>query len=371
MIKAVVSSLLIISISFSANAQLGGLIKKAKDKTTEPKQEKTTPPPSNTQTTPAQQPAQQSGATQPAAKTIPPPEERKELWPEGHINYVKPDAPTPLHSKYVGKLVFSNQVLTPETTKETLFKNSFSIDEPIYGRVYIATAVKNYVLYSDMGAGSNGWDNNDGECSLQYTIDNDTKVHVLRNYRRKGDTKSWITWQYFFAARGEDAAYNQDDFIGKMNALPDGEHIIHFKLWAGGIAGRSSISPIATADLTINKQPGKKMILGRTWNSYKATMSNPALEKQMVDVMKEKASRDGWKETFSKAKIIDKDWYTVRNEYTGIVTARTINAVVYAKWPDGHCTVQEFNFIQQHNGSGWSKVLEFNGVGDQTAIDCD
>ena len=378
MCKLPLTLLAFLLLSAHSEAQLGGLIKKAKDKTTEPKQEKTTPaetpPPANTSTqtssgqttTPKSTPGQQA-----VKKEEAPPQERKVLWPENGPYWVKPDAPTPLHEKYVGQIVFSNQQLTPENTKESMFKNSFNIDEPIYGRVYIATSVKNYVVYGDNGAGQNGWENNDGECSLQYTVDSDPKVYVLRNYRRQGDTKSWITWQYFICARGENAEFNQADFINRMNSLPDGEHIIKFKLWGGGIAGRSSISPIATAELKINKLPGKKMSLGRNWATYKSGMSNPALEKQMVEVMKEKASREGWKETFSKAKIIDKDWYTIRNEYTGIITGRSINAIVYAKWPDGHCTIQEFNFLQDWNGSAWSKVLQFNGIGDQTTIDCD
>lgn len=369
-------TIIIVSLFFvgSTQAQLGGLIKKTKDKTTDTK------PASNTKTeTPATTPqpdkTNQPAETEskPAAKQEPAkPVERNLIWPEGSPYRVASDAPSsPLHDKYVGKLVFANQQLTPENTKEALFKGSFNIDEPIYARVYIPTAVKNYVLYSDNGKGSNGWENNYGECSLQYTVDDDQTVVVLKNFRRDKDSRGWISWQYFISATGENAEFNEERFVKHMNSLSDGEHTIKFKLWAGGIAERSSISPIATAEIKINKLPGKKMKLGRGWGLYKAAMSNPALEKQMVEVMKEKATNDGWKEIFSKAKIIDKDWYTVRNEYTGIILARTINALVYAKWPDGHCTVQEFNFKQDWNGSAWSKNLVFNGVGNQTVIDCD
>lgn len=378
MIRYIISILTCLCILSNVDAQLGGLVKKVKDKTTETRPSgsgKTeSPAPANSPSTAStsQEIKPDTTAKSPASKKeLPPPAERKVLWPEGSVYWVKPDAPTPLHEKYVGQIVFSSQQLTPENTKESMFKTSFNIDEPIYGRVYIPTSVKNYVVYGDNGQGSNGWENNYGDCSLQYTVDNDTKVNVLKNYSRDRDTKSWITWQYFISARGENAEFNQASFINHMNSLSDGEHTIKFKLWAGGIAGRSSISPIATAEIRINKLPGKKMSLGRGWSFYKPAMSNPALEKQMVDVMKEKASRDGWKETFMKARIMDKDWYTVRNEYTGIITARTINAIVYAKWPDGHCTIQEFGFIQQWNGNTWSKVLEFNGVGNQTEIDCD
>ena len=294
------------------------------------------------------------------------------LWPEGNRNRIQSDPPaSPLHDKYVGKLVFSSQQLTPEATKETMFKNSFAIDEPIYARVYLAHAVPNYVLYGDKGKGTYPWENNDGECSLKYTVDGKDTVYILKNFVRKSNSRTWTSWQYFISARGENAEFNEPRFVNHMNSLADGEHTIRFQLWAGGIIDRWSIQPIATGEITINKMPGKKMNLYRNWNFYKAGMSNPAIEKEMVEVMKQKAAHDGWKETFSKAKIIDKDWYVAKSEFSGLVLYRTINALVFAKWPDGHCTVQEFNFKQEWNGNAWSKVLEFNGIGDQTTIDCD
>lgn len=367
--------LLALFLSVNADAQLGGLIKKAKDKVTEPKQEKTTPadtPPQGGTTT-TQEPAKKENppAQQPAKKEQAP-VERILLWPEGNVNRVSADPPgSPLHEKYMSKLVFSSQQLTPENTKEAVFKTTFNIEEPIYARVYLASAVMNYVLYSGKGTGENRWDNPDGECSLKYSVDSKDSLITLKNFRRKGDTRSWTTWQYFISARGENAEFNEDRFVTHMNSLSDGEHTIKFRLYAGGVIDRWSLEPIATAEIKLIKQPGKKMSLGRGWSLFKAGMSNPAVEKEMVEVMKNKASRDGWKETFSKAKIIDKDWYVARSEYTGIILYRTINAWVYAKWPDGHCTVQEFNFKQDWNGNAWSKVLEFNGVGNQTVIDCD
>jgi hypothetical protein len=373
-VAAIVTCLLILG---APRAQLGGLIKKAKDKTTESKTDKNSKPetPATSDTQPAAgQPAKTENTPPPppAKKEPAAPVQRNLMWPEGNINRVVSDAPSsPLHDKYVGKLVFSNQQLTPENTKEALFKNNFAIEEAIYARVYIASAVKNYVLYSGNGTGSTGWDNPYGECSLKYSVDDKDTMYILKNFKRNDNSRSWISWQYFISARGENAEFNEERFVKHMNSLSDGEHTIRFKLWAGGVIDRWSIEPIATGEIKLNKLPGKKMSLGRGWGLYKAAMSNPALEKEMVEVMKNKAARDGWKETFSKAKILDKDWTTNRNQYTGIILSRTINATVYAKWPDGHCTAQDFNFIQQWNGSAWSKILEFNGVGDQTVIDCD
>ncbi|HEY1040914.1 MAG TPA: hypothetical protein VGF30_15980, partial [Bacteroidia bacterium] len=64
-------------------------------------------------------------------------------------------------------------------------------------------------------------------------------------------------------------------------------------------------------------------------------------------------------------------WYIEKNTYTGEKLYRTINAVLYAKWPDGHCTVQEFTFKQAWTGTAFSNATEYFGTGNQEKIDCE
>jgi hypothetical protein len=371
--KILTLCLLAVITAGTASAQLGGLLKKAKDKVSSSGSKKEAEKPAEVapvkETTVVKEtPAE---AAKPAPAEVKAPVERIELWPEGNINRVKPSGEKlTMHGKYVGKLVFSAQKLTPESTKESLFKTNFNIDEAIYARVFIDEPIKNYITYSDNNTTqfSNGY----GDCTLEYTIDgNKENVYILKRYSRKDDTQGWITWQYFICARGEDAEFNSEDFIKNMNALADGQHTITMELWAGGGSGRRGIKPIATGEIKLNKAPGKKMSLGRNWASYKAGMVNEALTKEFVELMKARAAKDGWKETFTKAKIMDKDWYVKKNDYTGEKLYRVITAWVYAKWPDGHCTVQEFSFSQDWNGTAFSKNTEQSGIGNQTTIDCD
>ncbi len=57
-------------------------------------------------------------------------------------------------------------------------------------------------------------------------------------------------------------------------------------------------------------------------------------------------------ETIIKINIIDNDWTTVRNQYTGIIVGRAISAAIATKKADGRYFVYDFvNYLEEYNGS--------------------
>lgn len=102
-----------------------------------------------------------------------------------------------------------------------------------------------------------------------------------------------------------------------------------------------------------------------------ASMNDPKLEAKILTAAQEHAKSNGWKEQFSKVKIQSKDWIVKRNEITGIILARTIDAWVFATWPDGHCTYQVFGFTQNYDGAKYQENATFlESVGDQSKAVC-
>ena len=54
-----------------------------------------------------------------------------------------------------------------------------------------------------------------------------------------------------------------------------------------------------------------------------------------------------------------------------MITGRQISAYVFAEWPDGHCTVQDFSFAQDYDGSQYvPESTGLYGTGEQTRVDC-
>ena len=64
------------------------------------------------------------------------------------------------------------------------------------------------------------------------------------------------------------------------------------------------------------------------------------------------------------------NWTTHRHNISGVITRRSISGLAGAVWNDGHCTIQQFGFNQEHNGSSFSGPITFAGVGPQWQVPC-
>lgn len=294
--------------------------------------------------------------------------------PETDSRRVTADAYTfPKHGDYAGKIVFSDKKLVKETMTESMFRNTFSVDEPIYGRIFLKTAVKNYAIYYGTPKKGKEEINEAGNYHIRVYVDNELqKNFITESGQNRGRYEGWDTWQTYISARGEDAKENSSSLIGVINKLPNGPHTIKLEVYGGDWTGSGkTVKPLASGEFTINKDAGKAMKWGLKWADIKENMVNPQFTKEAVTLMNEYAISQGWKETFTKAKITGKDWIIYKNNY-GIITYRGLDITVYATWPDGHCTSQLFEFRQQYlSGGQYEKKLYYGATGDQAKLDCD
>jgi hypothetical protein len=77
------------------------------------------------------------------------------------------------------------------------------------------------------------------------------------------------------------------------------------------------------------------------------------------------ARRESWHETFAFSLPLA-DWSPIRNRRTGIITGRAVQAAGFARWPDGHCTMQAFGYEQAYDGSDYAGPIR---VGASTQLD--
>ncbi|HEX2616788.1 MAG TPA: hypothetical protein VHL57_04550 [Flavobacteriales bacterium] len=281
------------------------------------------------------------------------------------------------HSAHVGQVVFAGAKITREAPESAGMKSSFGVGDNIYARVYLAGCLAHYktceqgtcfvnvttagasffVTYTVDGKGTN----DDGSGATLYAMDlpsNDkNQYHSTFNFPIVGTEESGGT---------------NDDFVAAVNKLAPGEHTIHFDVWAGMPYIRKSEAAIATGEIKLVKKAGGAAAkLGRTFKNLEAGMTDAALEVKMLAAAKRRAKAEGWKETVSKVKISDTGWSTVRKESTGIITGRSMSAWVYATWPDGHCTYQDFGFFEEYDGTNYTGNVVMSRVGAQTTCDCE
>lgn len=79
----------------------------------------------------------------------------------------------------------------------------------------------------------------------------------------------------------------------------------------------------------------------------------------------DKARSEGWRETLEFSLLLG-DWSPIRNRRTGIITGRSVQAAGFARWPDGHCTMQAFGYEQGYDGSDYGGPIR---VGASTQLD--
>ena len=155
------------------------------------------------------------------------------------------------------------------------------------------------------------------------------------------------------------------EFEKHVNDLAGGKHVIKVEMWKGKPGGQSGKEPVASGEFTIFKPVLKN------FRDIQAGMKNSSLEQDAIDCINRYASQEGWKERYSKAIINSYDWYITRNEWTSIITGRSLEVTLLGSWPDGSCRYAEFSVWQSYDGARYSSVMQYNGIGSMYDCVCE
>ena len=150
-----------------------------------------------------------------------------------------------------------------------------------------------------------------------------------------------------------------------LNDLPGGKHTVKIEMWKGIPGGLSGKEPVAAGEFTLYKPVLK------TFSQIPAGMNNGKLELDAIEAINRYAAAEGWKERYYKAVINSYDWYISRNEWTSIIKGRSLEVTLLGKWPDGSCRFAEFSVWQSYDGSRYSDVMQYNGIGSMYDSECE
>ena len=275
---------------------------------------------------------------------------------------------TDLQKNNLGKILFSKTFIDPVTGTASQIDSVFHLGDNIFARAFMSTCMANYMCFH--GDEFNPEKNDDGGFAVNVMIDDSLQPYLLERDALSGELVGKTTFNLNVISSGERAAMNSSSFVAALNNLPDGMHTVKIFVYGGNGFTMVTRDPVVLGSFKINKTPGSRVALGRNFNNVKAKMSNPALETQSVSKLNEKARAEGWKETFTKVKITEDNWIIERNDITGVIMGRKLEITALAKWPDGHCSTQEFSMWEDYTGSGYQSTMSVYGVGDQDDVDC-
>ena len=273
-----------------------------------------------------------------------------------------------IHKKYAGKIVFAKDKIGMDIQNEANFIDTFGVSDYIYGRVYMPKSVENYPIYSIQYLRRNDYStpyhNEYGGFHYKLYVDGElnlwpVEVVVLSKYKKVNTT----TWQVWIHPKASDQKV-KDSWKEIIQNLSSGEHTIKLDMIAGTNMSYTGAEVVASGEFKILKGDGESFSTdyGTTFDDIKSKMDNPQLEVAMLETARQYAKVNKYKEYFQAVKISERDWTIIRHELTGLPLRRTIAAHCLAKWPDGHCTTQEFVFGQEYDGVKYSNVTNFRLV---------
>jgi hypothetical protein len=102
------------------------------------------------------------------------------------------------------------------------------------------------------------------------------------------------------------------------------------------------------------------------WESPLRSLNNDALA-----ALRQYSQSRGNPETYLTLEVVSADWSVMRHNLTGIVTGRSVGAVVIARFPDGRCLQYGTSMRQEYVGGDFASAMTTNGTGGGVPLPCE
>ena len=274
----------------------------------------------------------------------------------------------PLHEKNVGKIVFTRSDVSLEALTEANFVNAFKLGEKIYFRVYMKESgvrALRPLVDSKISADLIG---NSARYAWRFIVDGKVIEPEVTRWGTIGDWTKFTTWRGQFLAEQANlpgtAAFRE--VISRAHSkglLSAGNHQIKVEVAPRLPMGEGKpevLGPIVARGefgLEVNSKSlrrGSDLVCP----IKPSAMKDATLERSVLDLAKRTWNVSGHSPV--SAQILSDQWQILRHPISGIVTRRTIAAQIQSKGTD-FCTVQGYQYAQNHDGSGF-RGGEFHGA---------
>lgn len=281
---------------------------------------------------------------------------------------------SPLHKKYMGKMVFANSVLPLKFNgeNESGFLTKFKLGDPIFYRIYMDNSLFNYA--NKLSPGQKREDiNSKGGYKIKFYLDN-TEVYFAdacegtSGFLAK-EQEAMTTFKGALNNPKEKAigeiAFNE--FVAKaIEKLTIGDHLIKVEMYPTVSFPKMTVgSVVATGEFTLTIASDSFIPYDPANCLPKAQMADKVVEENILKAFK----AQGWQERPAIVRIVDANWTIVRHEVSGVIIKRTIDAIV-ASTNGYKCQYQVFGFSQNYDGTKFQPEIFLDNIGDPKQISC-
>lgn len=285
------------------------------------------------------------------------------------------------HRSHMGKIVFSKSMMARENPGGSE-GGTYNATDLIYARAFWAHGFANMTMQCEGGD------------SMRYmergTIFPYTRIYVdgvMQDcyYDPASFSEFWkaSTRQIWLHPTVSDGV-TDINWVRIVDKMSPGTHSIRLEYYIRGWNPQKFHDPKAPADckgllasgeFTLVKKAGDHVRIGKKWSDFNAVQSNAGLEASFVASAKNYGADDkGY--VASSVKIMDNGWRIVKNEVTGVVLYRYMNALFKFTNPEGYCRTEPMEVRQEYIGGTYSSKNAVVPISKQTFgysgdVDCD
>ncbi|WP_291723847.1 hypothetical protein [Bernardetia sp.] len=301
------------------------------------------------------------------------------LFSMNHLQAQDQGMTSETHSKYVGKIVFASDptALNFKNENPSKFKTSFSADEPIYSKIYLAKSLAN-----------TPYQNGDTEYALmvngyKMTIDGkpvefkrtfgdmqpkmngrDIYYYTELDLQNMASFKEWTTWRHFLLPKENDEELKYGNrnisaraFTLALLDLEEGTHNVKIELYGHSMTEDKHTEPVATGEFEITLTAEDKKNLAFKYAAPLPKDKWQGGNKEQILKELAVAFENEFKEKPLYIGILDADWKEGTYSLNG-QKYRKISA--YAVWADkdgdGMNSLTGYNWISDYSSGSWTKL---------------
>lgn len=281
---------------------------------------------------------------------------------------------SPMHQKYMGKIVFSKKEAALEKGKEmeSDFTTKFTLGgpDPIYFRVYMNNSLSNYITRL-FETDSRRLKDLLATYLFKFYLDGIpiaySRYGAGRTAFSLADKQAFTTFRSsFYKDDGYSKGTNMfKEFLSKTeDKLTPGDHKIKVEVYPMDDYADVFIAPmVASGEFTLTVSA----------NAFNPNDDAVCMPKAM---MQDKKIEAGMLKAFNSSKgegkvarIVESDWTIERNQTTGIILRHSIDGII-AFTKDGKCKYQVFGFAQDYDGTKFQDGIYQLSEGSSKEINC-
>lgn len=276
----------------------------------------------------------------------------------------------PMHEKFLRKIVFTRADKDMTSISEADVIQEINLGEPLFFRLYLEKSSPK-LLKAKMAEFSDSDISGALRWGVRFTVAGKAPVETLmEKWGTRQERAKWTTWRGVFVKDGPTTIPGMDtfgEFVSRgliQGTISPGKNRVKVEMYPVGYKNttgkdeRIDGEVAATGEITVN-YAGAIAPTSKLCSPHPARLKDPGIETAILRLAQKQWNTQEHKPV--KVEITHDGWTIRRNQLTGVVTGRSIDATIMARGA-AYCQWEGYHYLQPHNGSGFEPGGEFTNA---------